>query len=65
MAECSMGCSEKVVGGFREIKLATQLNSPTTPIPSMKLYWCRTHEKSLRGGVVGMRGEWLSGKDLE
>jgi hypothetical protein len=66
MTTCSVvGCDEKVVGGFREIIPAGHLQDATASIPGPRTCWCRTHETSLRAGVVGKRGERLSPKDLE
>jgi hypothetical protein len=66
MAKCGLvGCQEKVVGGFRELIVAGHTQDPSATIPGLQTFWCRSHEDSLRPHVLGKRGVWLSGKDLE
>jgi hypothetical protein len=66
VAKCGLvGCTEKVVGGFREVIDVGDFQNPTATIPGLRTLWCGSHESLLRPKVLGKRGVWLTGKGLE
>ena len=66
MAKCSVvGCSNTVVGGFREVIGVPHMSDPYAIVSGMRTCWCDEHEESLISSVAGKRGAWLTPDDLK
>jgi hypothetical protein len=57
MPKCGMrGCSDKVIGGFRERIDAGNYQDPGAEIPGLITSWCKAHESALRPTTYPKRG---------
>jgi hypothetical protein len=64
VANCAaVGCAEKVIACFQEIKeLETGENSAST-YPGLRFCWCERHWDLLKNQIVGMRGKFVRPED--
>ncbi len=65
MPKCAVvGCTRKIIGGFRESIDVSHLQGSAT-IRGLRTFWCEEHEQTLIPRIFGKKGVLLKASELD